>query len=206
MINEEICSKCPIYNDNLYQLGIRKTYKVEPRYIHNNGKQRILICCEAPGKDEDYQNLTLVGRAGKLLDSLLIESGLTNYNIRLSNPVKCRPIEMVANKDKNRAPTDEELYACSFYMKEDMAFDPQLIILLGRIPFKAFFPEKEPAAFRGKGLLYKYADKEIMTLLSYHPAACLYNASNRPTLLKHLTNAVSYLEQLQEVYNGELYT
>ena len=52
------------------------------------------IICEAPGKDEDEGPLRgqpLVGRAGKLLDRLLLAAGLDRSEMFLTNRVRCRP-------------------------------------------------------------------------------------------------------------------
>lgn len=196
MINEAICGPCSIYNDGLLQLGVRKHCKGGPRFVANEGKRKILMIAEAYGEQEDIVGKPLVGRSGKLLDQLLEQSGLSTFDIKIDNAVKCRPIKLEANKYKNRTPTDEEVNYCRPYMTETLAFDPDLIILLGRIPFKSLFPDKEPAEYRGKGLKYIHNGKEIMAMLTYHPAACLYQASNKPTLLRHLTNAASYLNEL----------
>lgn len=193
----EVCEKCPIYNDGMIQLGIRKTCKVEPRFISNPNKKRIIIFAEAPGQQEDYQNKVLVGRSGKLLDELLITSGLAQFDIRLSNVVKCRPIKLEDGKYKNRTPIDGEIECCRPYLEDDFSFNPDLIILLGRIPTKAFFPNQEPSAIRGKGMRLNYNNKELLFISSYHPSACLYNANNKPILLRHLTNIANYLNDLK---------
>lgn len=193
----EVCQNCPIYNDGFLQSGVRKTCKVNPRFVSNPDKRRILIIAEAPGENEDRQNSVLVGRSGKLLDQLLQETGLDKYDIKIDNPVKCRPIKIEDGKHKNRTPTDKEIESCRPYLTDTLAFNPDFIILLGRIPFKTFFPDKEPALYRGKGLKYNYNGRDIMALLTYHPAACLYQASNKPTMLLHLQNAASYLNELQ---------
>lgn len=193
-MKQEICSKCPIYNDGLYDIGIRHNIKGAPRYVLNEGKKKILCVAEAFGEQEDIVNQPLVGRSGKLLDQLLQESGLSNYHIKFDNVVKCRPIKLESGKYKNRTPTDEEILCCHPYLDETLSFDPDLIILFGNIPFKSFFPDKDPSHYRGKGLFYNYNGKDIMTALVYHPAACLYNPSNKPILLNHLKNAMKYLE------------
>lgn len=190
----EICSKCPIYNDGLLQLGIRKTHYGSPRFVCNSGQKKVLFVAEAYGQTEDEFNAPLIGRSGKLLDKLIEESGLNKFDLKFDNAVKCRPIKFEGGKYKNGTPTNDEIECCKPYMSNTLSFDPDLIILLGRTPFKSFFAEKEPAVYRGKGLIYNYNGKNIMTLAVFHPAACLYNPSNRPTLLKHLINATKFLE------------
>ena len=67
-----------------------------------NDKAGILFVGEAPGKNEDEQGLPFVGAAGKNLDKLLAEVGLSLNDIYITNILKCRPPE-------NRAPSMEEI-------------------------------------------------------------------------------------------------
>ena len=46
---------------------------------------------EAPGANEDQQGIPFVGQAGKLLDQLLGEIGLTRADVFVVNVLKCRP-------------------------------------------------------------------------------------------------------------------
>lgn len=197
-MNIDICSKCPIYNDGFLQQGIRKTCNGNPRLIPNIGKRKLLFFGEAYGENEDYQNQAFVGAAGKKFDALLAETGLLNFDIRISNVVKCRPIKVENKKYKNRAPTDEEVMACSFYLKEDWDFNPDLTITLGRVPTRALFPTLNPSEIRGKGQKILINYKEFCVLPTYHPAATIYDPSTKPILFKHLSRASEYLKGLDE--------
>ena len=44
---------------------------------------------EAPGANEDKQGLPFVGQAGRLLDTLLGEIGLTRGDVFVANVLKC---------------------------------------------------------------------------------------------------------------------
>lgn len=198
--DENICNKCPIYNDGLYQLGIRHNIKGAPKYLQNINKKKVLFDAEGFGKNEDLDNKPLIGRAGKLLDTLIEESGIIKFDLMFHNVVKCRPIKLEKGIYKNRTPTDEEVKYCfSNYCHEELLFEPDLIITLGRIPTMAFFPEKNPSLLRGKAQEYLYNNKKYIVLPTYHPAACLYDPKNKPILLRHLTNAANYLNQLEEI-------
>lgn len=81
---------------------------------------------EAPGYWEDQKGLPFVGRAGKVLDELLEEIGLSRDEIYITNIVKCRPPE-------NRDPTEEEIKACSPYLDRQIdIIRPKVIVPLGR--------------------------------------------------------------------------
>lgn len=196
-MEQAICEKCPIFNDGLLQIGIRKHCKVLPRLIPNPGKPRLLFFGEAPGENEDIENRAFIGRAGQQFDKLLAETGLIDFDIRIANIVKCRPIKLDNNKYKNRAPTEEEVSACSYYLNEDWEFDPDLVITLGRVPTRALFPHLNPSEIRGKAQKLVVGtnkeNKEYLVLPTYHPAATLYDPTTKPVLFKHLNNSSQYL-------------
>lgn len=198
-MKQNICVQCPIFNDGLLQIGIRKHCKVSPRLISNPSKARLLFFGEAPGENEDMENRTFVGRAGQQFDKLLIETGLIVFDIRITNVVKCRPIKLENTKYKNRAPTDEEVVACSYYLDEDWNFNPDLIITLGRVPTRALLPHLNPSEIRGKGQKLFINQKEYTVLPTYHPAATLYDPNTKPVLLKHLKNSAEYLRRLSDL-------
>src|SRR5258707_14898455 len=56
-----------------------------------NADADLMFVGEAPGATEDEQGLPFVGRAGKLLDQLLEEFGLTRGDVFVTNVLKCRP-------------------------------------------------------------------------------------------------------------------
>lgn len=200
-MKQSVCSQCPIYNDGLLHLGVRKHCKVLPRLIPNPGKPRLLFFGEAPGENEDIENRAFVGRAGKRFDDLLAETGLIEFDIRIANVVKCRPIKFVDTKYKNRAPTDEEVTACSYYIEEDWGFDPHLVITLGRVPTRALFPDKNPSELRGQGQHLKVKNKEYLVLPTYHPAATLYDPTTKPVLFRHLKNSAEYLRGIGDKHD-----
>lgn len=138
-----------------------------------------------------------MGRAGQQFDKLLNETGLIDFDIRIANIVKCRPIKFENTKYKNRAPTEEETKICSYYLDEDWDFNPDLVITLGRIPTRALFPHLNPSEIRGKSQLFainiKEVKKEYLVLPTYHPAATLYDPSTKPVLFKHLKRSAEYL-------------
>jgi uracil-DNA glycosylase family 4 len=72
--------------------GLYKGCKSPKMPVSGNGRKKILILAEAPGKNEDDQNLQLVGDSGQLLERLLDKYDI---NMRddcwLTNSLICRP-------------------------------------------------------------------------------------------------------------------
>ena len=61
----------------------------------------LMVIGEAPGADEDRQGEPFVGRAGQLLNAMLLAIGLERNRVFIANVLKCRP-------PGNRDPRPEE--------------------------------------------------------------------------------------------------
>ncbi len=131
----------------------------------------VLIVGEGPGEQEDLQGEPFVGRAGKLLDSMLaaagIDAGETAY---ITNVVKCRPPE-------NRNPEEAEILACDPYLRRQVELlSPKLLLVLGRVAGNAMLKAGATMAdMRGK-----VHDFEGMpAVATYHPAYLLRRPSEK---------------------------
>src|SRR3954471_15036948 len=69
----------------------------------------LMFVGEAPGANEDKQGLPFVGQAGRLLETLLGEIGLSRPEVFIANVLRCRP-------PGNRDPLPTEVEACSEYL------------------------------------------------------------------------------------------
>jgi len=54
-------------------------------FSDGNPKSKIMIIGEGPGANEDKEGLPFVGRAGKLLDKMLLSIGLNRKNVYITN-------------------------------------------------------------------------------------------------------------------------
>ena len=70
-----------------------------------NADADLMFVGEAPGASEDEQGIPFVGRAGKLLETLLEEIGLSRAEVFIANTLKCRP-------PGNRDPLPVEIDNC----------------------------------------------------------------------------------------------
>ena len=71
------------------------------------------IIGEAPGSEEDVKGEPFVGRAGQLLNSMLLAMGLPRNEIFIANILKCRPPNI-------RDPKTDEVDACRKYLKRQL--------------------------------------------------------------------------------------
>src|SRR6185437_1479080 len=86
----------------------------------------IVFIGEAPGKNEDEQGLPFVGAAGKFLNEMLAEAGMTRGDVYITNIVKYRP-------PNNRDPLPEEKKAFwPYLLKQLQIIQPKVVITLGR--------------------------------------------------------------------------
>jgi len=134
----------------------------------------ILFIGEAPGFHENIQGKPFVGRAGKLLDAMIVGLGWKREDVYITNIVKRRPPE-------NRDPLPEEIEAYSPYlMRQVEIINPKIIATLGRFSMNFFFPEAKIS--RDQGKVFWWKERLIVPL--YHPAAALRSTSVKEALEK----------------------
>lgn len=139
-----------------------------------NPDATLMLIGEAPGYQEDIKGRPFVGRAGKLLDTLLSDIGLARGDVYIGNIVKHRPPE-------NMAPKADEIEACTPYLDRQIRIiKPEIIVTLGNHSTR-YILAKVNAEVKGivevRGRLYKEKLFEIPLKIipTFHPAAALYN-------------------------------
>lgn len=124
---------------------------------------KIVFVGEAPGFNEDVSGRPFVGRAGKLLETLLSEIGYKREDVWIGNVVKHRPPE-------NRDPLPDEIAMCKPFLNLQLeTIKPVLIVTLGRFAMNYFYPEGKISRDRGNLL----RASEYLIYPVYHPAAAL---------------------------------
>ena len=132
----------------------------------------VLFIGEGPGANEDAQGEPFVGRAGKLLDTMLAAVGLSrHHNIYIANMVKCRP-------PQNRDPLPEEQEACIGWLRGQTALlRPKIIVCLGRVAACRLM-DPDFKVTRQHGEFFQKNGTLMMATL--HPAALLRNPRQKP--------------------------
>jgi uracil-DNA glycosylase len=134
----------------------------------------VMLIGEAPGASEDKQGRPFVGRAGKLLDSLLEEAGLTREDVYITNVVKARP-------PGNRDPRANEVAHHMPWLEQQLALiRPRVVIPLGRHALAHFAPDEKISEVHGR--LIVEGDRRLVPWL--HPAAALHRQDLRETLFQ----------------------
>jgi DNA polymerase len=139
-----------------------------------NPNARIMFVGEGPGADEDAQGRPFVGRAGQLLDKIIIACGLKRSDVFIANILKCRP-------PGNRDPRADEIISCLPYLQRQIEIiNPEIIVALGAHAAKTLLnTTKSIGRLRGQFLdYYTGLDKPPVKLMAtYHPAYLLRNYS-----------------------------
>ena len=135
---------------------------------------KLMFIGEAPGEMEDKLIRPFVGRAGKLLDKLIMSLGWERGDVYITNIVKRRP-------PGNRDPLPEEIALYRPYLtKQIEIIKPSLVATLGRFSMNYFLPEAKIS--RDQGKLFKVGGLYIYPL--FHPAAALRSPENMGGALK----------------------
>jgi len=129
-----------------------------------------MIIGEAPGAEEDRQGEPFVGRAGKLLDQMMLAIGQSRESIFIANILKCRP-------PNNRDPKPDEMAACREYLERQIALiQPKIILAVGRIAAQNLLGSDEPVG-RMRGRAHDLGG--IPLVVTYHPAYLLRSPSQK---------------------------
>ena len=133
--------------------------------VGNHGTD-LLVIGEAPGADEDTQGEPFVGRAGKLLNAMLLAIGYSREQVFITNILKCRP-------PNNRDSRPEEVVQCLPYLHRQIEFiKPKVILAVGRIAAQNLLQTEETIGnIRGK--LHNLPSFNIPIVATYHPAYLL---------------------------------
>lgn len=127
---------------------------------------RLMVIGEAPGADEDRMGEPFVGRAGRLLNVMLLAVGLERGSVYITNIIKCRP-------PRNRDPKPEETACCAPYLKRQIELvRPRAILAVGRVAAQNLLGTTT-AIGRLRGRIHKEPVSGTPVLVTYHPAYLL---------------------------------
>jgi uracil-DNA glycosylase len=135
-----------------------------------NPDAQLMIIGEGPGEDEDKTGRPFVGRAGQLLDQILVAVQIPRESVYIANIVKCRP-------PGNRNPETDEIASCEHWLLEQIQLiRPQIIVTLGNVPTQwATGTSLGITKTRGVWGEFKKLSSPIKIFPMFHPAYLLRN-------------------------------
>ena len=159
---------------------------------------RLMFVGEAPGAEEDKTGRPFVGRAGELLNKMIVAMGLTRAQVYIANVLKTRP-------PGNATPTTEEARLCAPYLFEQIAIvQPEVIVTLG-LPASRLLLESTESMGRLRAVWAEFPPPgahglerelpKVAVMPTYHPAYLLrsYTPDNRKKVWSDLKQVVTRL-------------
>ncbi|HVK94968.1 MAG TPA: uracil-DNA glycosylase [Noviherbaspirillum sp.] len=140
-------------------------------------KAKWLFIGEGPGRNEDLRGEPFVGKAGQLLDNMLLAMGLRRgENAYIANVVKCRPTDETG---KDRPPSAQEVATCMPYLERQIALiQPTVLVALGKTAALSLLGmDPETPVSRLRGTVHRYAGRPLV--VTYHPAYLLRNMADK---------------------------
>ena len=176
LIQEEVreCTRC----------GLHPT-RTNTVFARGNPFAEICFVGEGPGADEDAQGEPFVGRAGQLLDKMIVAMGYAREDVYICNIVKCRPPE-------NRKPEPDEMDACAPYMHRQLELvKPKVIVALGATAVQGLIGSSTGITkMRGTWKLYKGT---VPIMPTFHPAYLLRQPGAKRDVWNDLKDVLRYL-------------
>ena len=150
-----------------------------------------MIVGEALGQEEDRRGEPFVGRAGKLLDEMLLSLDLDRGSVFIANILKCRP-------PNNRDPQAGEAASCRSYLERQIDLvAPRIIIAVGRIAAQHLLNTDEPIG-RMRGKQHKLEDRQIPVVVTYHPAYLLRSPTQKRKVWQDLLMAQRMMDEANQ--------
>lgn len=152
---------------------------------------RLMFIGEAPGEEEDRTGRPFVGRAGQLLEKMIVAMGLRRADVYIANVLKTRP-------PNNATPTLEEAALCAPYLFDQIAaIKPEVIVTLGLPATRTILStDRSMGSLRGRWATFKDPQGRLVPVMpTYHPAFLLrsYTPENRLKVWSDLQMAMEKL-------------
>lgn len=146
---------------------------------------RLMVVGEAPGAEEDRQGEPFVGRAGRLLNSILRAAGLSRDAVFIANVLKCRP-------PGNRDPLPAEAEQCLPYLHRQIALvRPSVVLCVGRIAAQNLLGTDAPVGrLRGGAHVLPSG---VPVVVTYHPAYLLRSPAQKRKVWEDLKRVMEAL-------------
>jgi len=159
-----------------------------------NPDAELMFIGEGPGQTEDELGRPFVGRAGQLLDKMIVAMGLERKDVYIANVVKCRP-------PNNRTPLADEVDECSDYLRTQiMTIQPSAIVTLGG-PAAKLLLQTNTGITRLRGQWHDLSalmpdGPHIPVMPTFHPAYLLrqYTQENRKKVWSDLQQVMERIQ------------
>jgi uracil-DNA glycosylase family 4 len=151
-----------------------------------NPRAKLVFIGEGPGAEEDATGRPFVGRAGQLLDKIIVAIGLKREDVYIANVVKCRP-------PGNRTPERDEVETCEqFVFRQIALINPRVIVALGSPAFQCLMRTRESIS-RARGEFRDLNGVKVMP--TFHPAFLLRSPDKKREVWDDMKKVRDYLNE-----------
>ena len=168
------CTRCPL------------AYAGRHKIVFGDGdaNARLMFVGEGPGADEDASGVPFVGKAGQLLNNMIVAMGLKREEVYIANIVKCRP-------PNNRVPEPVEADTCTQFLMQQMdVVQPQVVVALGATAAMYLLGVKQSlSSLRGSW----HSCRGAKLAVTYHPAFLLRDPRQKGEAWKDLQMVMAEL-------------
>jgi uracil-DNA glycosylase family 4 len=175
-VQQEIgdCTRCPL------AYGGRHTIV----FGDGDANARLMFVGEGPGADEDASGVPFVGKAGQLLNNMIVAMGLKREQVYIANIVKCRP-------PNNRVPEPVEANTCAQFLLQQMdVVQPQVVVALGATAAMYLLGGRQSlSSLRGRW----HSCRGAKLAVTYHPAFLLRDPRQKGEAWKDLQMVMAEL-------------
>src|SRR6202000_2661396 len=173
------CTKCPLYET-----------RTKAVFGAGNADGDLMSVGEAPGAEEDRQGLPFVGRAGQLLNELLVEIGLSREDVFICNLLKSRP-------PNNHDTLPGDISACEPGRFEQVRLiEPRVVCTLGNFATKLLTGNPTGITrVRGVPQTHELGGRTVFMLPLFHPGAALRTPAVKEQLRADFATIPALLEQ-----------
>lgn len=179
-------------NADYARLPKKDGFALSHRFVPGEGPcdAEIMIIGQAPGANEDLHLRPFIGRAGRLLDTMLKHASLRRKDIYITSVVQFFPPE-------NRQPTKEEIEMCLPFLKREISVvGPKLIICLGRVSSKLLTGFDDIREIHGKCYPVKLLEVPAECFVTMHPAAGVRFKKNIPLIRRDFAKLKNIVKEM----------
>lgn len=155
-------------NSKYAKLSRSRGFALSSNLVKGEGPMdaEIMIIGQAPGANEDESGRPFIGRAGKMLDSMLRKARIDRKGVYITSVVQFFP-------PANRIPSGREIGMCMPLLKEQInIIKPKLVVALGRVASKALCGVENMSENHGRVVPLVILPKQnVKCFITMHPAA-----------------------------------
>ncbi len=128
----------------------------------------------APGMDDDQHAAPFTGKAGELLDKMIVAMGWRRDQVYVGNVIGCRPPE-------DRSPQLAEITTCQrFLLAQIGVVAPRIIVALGQVAADALLADEHPMSTqRGRFHDRTVAGHAVRIMPTFHPVELLQTPEHK---------------------------